>query len=146
MAKEDLAKSARANVFIILFSDSQMIIVKSNTEGFMQKRINPYVLFAQTAFGFIGGFFFIIGVLGTFSWRPGLNSGPSPIIGVFIGLPLIAVAVLLTNLHKKAFGAEDQKILLRCLSCGHLNVEETKYCGNCGKPLIAERQLPASDR
>jgi hypothetical protein len=123
-----------------------MIIVKSNTEGFMQRRISPYVLFAQVAFGLIGGFFFIVGAIGTFSWRPGWNSGASPVIGVFIGLPLIAVAVLLTDLHKKVFGAKDRKIFLKCLSCGHLNVEKTKYCGDCGKPLLAEGQHPAPDR
>jgi hypothetical protein len=100
---------------LILFSDSQMIIVKSNTEGYARA-------------------------------RPGWNSGASPVIGVFTGLPLIAVAVLLTDLHKKVFGAKDQKIFLKCLSCGHLNVEKTKYCGDCGKPLLAEGQHPAPDR
>jgi hypothetical protein len=97
--------------------------------------MRPYVLFAQAAIGLVGGFFFILGVIGTFSWRPGFNSGMSPVVGVFIGLPLIAVAVVLSELHSRTKGNTGQKIMVRCPSCKSLNEERVKFCGECGKPL-----------
>ena len=99
--------------------------------------MKAYVLFAQAVFVLIGGFFFITGAIGTFSWRPGFNSGPSPIIGVFIGLPLIAIAVLMSSLHTKAATIKDQGVLVRCPKCNGLNNDKAKFCNQCGNALYA---------
>lgn len=97
--------------------------------------MRPYVLFAQAAFLLIGGFFFIMGAVGTLTYHPDYNSGASPVIGVFIGLPLIAVAILMTELHKKNGDNRNQQILIRCPNCGSLNQETVKYRGECGNSV-----------
>jgi len=69
------------------------------------------------------------------------------IIGALIGLPfmciggvMILVGIFTSKRHEQIVitqqvGYPDQKVQVRCLNCGTLNIEESKYCTKCGAEL-----------
>jgi hypothetical protein len=57
------------------------------------------VLIAQIIFAFIGLFFIGMAAVGVFSGEH--YTGLQPVVGVFIGLPFIAIVALLDRLHRK---------------------------------------------
>ncbi len=98
------------------------------------------VLLAQLIFGILGGFFTIIGIQGQMTFRPSFwYSGPQPIVLIFIGLPLLAVAAVLQVLHRGDSARGGLQIAVRCPECNHLNEEKTKFCGECGASLNHKR-------
>jgi hypothetical protein len=95
------------------------------------------ILIAQVIFGGIGLFFIGMAAVGVFYYRYNSypSSGWSPVVGVFIGLPFIALVALLDGQHKKNNVQKIQQILMRCPACGHLNDDEAKFCNGCGTAL-----------
>lgn len=97
------------------------------------------VLIAQIIFGMLGLFFIGSAAVGILSYRPNSypSAGWSPVVGVFIGLPFIAIVALLDGLHKKNVVQKNQQILIKCPACGYLNNEKVKFCGRCGISLCS---------
>jgi hypothetical protein len=94
------------------------------------------VLAAQAIFAILGVFFTVGGIIGQMSYRSTIwSTGPQPIAFAFIGLPLIGITLVLTVLHKRNHTEKNMQISVRCLKCGHLNRETTKFCGECGSSL-----------
>jgi hypothetical protein len=101
------------------------------------------VLCAQVIFAIIGIFFTFSGLVGQLTFKPSMwYSGPQPIVLVFIGLPFIAVTLLLVRLHKSddKHIAKDVSLLQmarRCPNCNALNDEKARFCNYCGAELLS---------
>ncbi len=130
------------------------------------------VLFAQIIFGGIGAFFTLTGVMGALTYRPSYwSTGPSPIVLVFIGLPLIAVTSLLNGIRKKEYVSKtssffqqipenEKRIAEENLRQIHLQTQnkycrycraeipvDSVYCEKCGmqlKPVVESEYLEVS--
>ena len=97
------------------------------------------ILIAQIIFGGIGLFFIGMAAVGMLSYRYSYpSSGWSPVVGVFIGLPFMAVVALLDGQHKKNNVPRNQQVMIRCPACAYLNNDTVKFCGQCGKSLLSQ--------
>jgi hypothetical protein len=100
------------------------------------------VFCAQLIFAVIGIFFTFSGLMGQLTFKPSMwYSGPQPIVLVFIGLPFIAVTLLLVRLHKSDDKDLEKDVSLlqlarRCPNCNALNDEKARFCNNCGSELV----------
>ena len=81
--------------------------------------------------------------MGQLTFKPSMwYSGPQPIVLVFIGLPFIAVTLLLVRLHKSddkniEKGVSFLHLARRCPNCNALNEEKARFCNGCGGELVS---------